>query len=87
VELGVLERVGVYEARLGGERAEVCVNLLDARESRIEAPASIEVGGGRVTPAGVGDAPTPREIWHWFVLAASVLLVLEWSVYAWRMRV
>ncbi|MFI4896747.1 MAG: hypothetical protein ACIARR_02860, partial [Phycisphaerales bacterium JB059] len=87
VDLGVLERVGVYEARRGGASTEVCVNLLDAAESRIDTPRSIEVGGGRVTPASVGDAPAAREVWHWFVLAASVLLVLEWTLYAWRMRV
>lgn len=33
------------------------------------------------------DADAPRrEVWPWFVLAAVVLLTLEWFVYAWKMR-
>ncbi len=86
INLGVLERAGVYriENEPGGA---VCVNLLDAHESLIASPATIQIGGREIEARGRGDAPVPREVWHWFVLGAAVLLVLEWGLYAWRMRV
>lgn len=85
INLGILERVGVYS--IDGSDASVCVNLLNERESRLSSPESIEVGGRPVEPSGAADAPAPREIWHWLVLAAAGLLALEWFLYAWRMRV
>ncbi len=86
INLGVLERAGVYriENAPGGA---VCVNLLDPHESLIASPGTIEIGGREIEPRGRGEAPVPREIWHWLVLGAAVLLILEWGVYAWRMRV
>lgn len=85
VNLGVLERVGVY--RVEGTDRVVCVNLLDEQESRLDSPEFIEVGGRAVGAARASEAPIAREVWHWFVIAAAVLLALEWTLYAWRMRV
>ncbi len=88
VNLGVLERVGVYRVEgVEGPRGSVCVNLLDPRESLIASPETISVGGRPIESPKDAGAPIPREIWRWFILCAAVLLALEWFLYAWRMRV
>ncbi len=87
VTLGVLPRVGVYEVTgaIPDDRL-LCVNMLDEVESRVNSVESLEVAGREAT-AGTAGSAAPREIWHWFVAAALGLLVLEWCVFALRMRV
>jgi len=64
------------------------VNLFDAKESSLEAPAVLAVPGGAIAAAGDGTSTgEPREIWHWFVLAAVGLLVVEWLAFGVRARV
>ncbi len=88
--LGILPRAGVYE--LAGATAadsdvpRVPVNLLDDWESRIGSSSNIDAGGSSTPATGIGSA-TPREIWHWLVALAAGLLMLEWLLFAWRMRV
>lgn len=83
VGLGVLERAGVYEVSGGSALA---VNLVDEVESACATADAIEVAGTEVRANGTGLGGR-TEIWHWFVMAAGVLLVVEWIVYAARMRV
>ena len=85
VALGVLERAGVYaiEGEATVELA-VAVNLVDETESTLASPALLEVAG-RAVP-GVAGGPARREVWAWFVMAAGALLLVEWVVYAWRVR-
>lgn len=86
VTLGPVARAGVYTVRGdGAEERVVCVNVTDATESALASPEVIDVGGVRVS-AGAGLAG-PREIWAMLVMAAGVLLVVEWLVYAARVRV
>ncbi|MDX2146278.1 MAG: VWA domain-containing protein [Planctomycetota bacterium] len=61
----------------------VAVNLCDATETSLAVNPSVVVGGARVEPR---RDERPREVWHWFVLVAAGLLVLEWFVYAARSR-
>lgn len=88
--LGILPRAGVYE--LAGATAadsdvpRVPVNLLDEWESRIGASSSIDAAGSSTPATGIGSA-APREIWHWLVAFAAGLLMVEWVLFAWRMRV
>jgi hypothetical protein len=87
VSLGLLDRAGVY--RVTGVREEdavVAVNLCDERESGLAA-ADVRVPGATVERSATGEKEGWREIWHWFVAAALLLLTVEWFVYAWRMRV
>lgn len=85
VALGLIERAGLYEARGAAPGYErVAVNLLDSTESSLRVAPALDLLGGAL-PASSG-APAPREVWHWFVLAALGLLSIEWFVYAWRMR-
>lgn len=89
VNLGVVERAGVYRARGASDAvadgAVVAVNLVDASESAIalgEGPGVVG-GAGDVEVGGRGS----REIWPWLVVAAVVLLSVEWVLNGWRMRV
>lgn len=88
IGLGVMERAGVYrlEGAAGADvEALLAVNLADEHESAIGTRDAIQVGG-TAAQAGEGDSG-PREIWHWFVTAALVLLAIEWLLHAWMMRV
>jgi von Willebrand factor type A domain/Aerotolerance regulator N-terminal len=80
--LPVLPRAGVYEIEQqpSGESQPLAVNLADARESLLASPETISVGGVRQS-AVTAARTAPREIWHWFVLAAMGLLVVEWLLY------
>ncbi|MCA9311780.1 MAG: hypothetical protein KDA21_11280, partial [Phycisphaerales bacterium] len=87
VSLGVLPRVGVYEAEGAiAEDSIICVNLVNERESLVTTTDTMEVAGQDTDAASTGRA-APREIWHWFVAAALGLLAIEWCLFAWRMRV
>lgn len=82
--LGVLDAAGVW--RVGG--APVPVNLLDERESSLEAPRSLTVPGAQ---ARAGErtrgAAEPREIWPWLLIGAAGLLLVEWLLFGLRVRV
>jgi hypothetical protein len=78
VSLGLLPLAGVY--RIVGESGPgslIPVNILDLDESMAKTFKSIEVGGQRVGENGPAEGSV-REIWHWLVMAAAGLLVIEW---------
>lgn len=86
VNVGVIPRAGVYRAEGGeGPASVVAVNMASEHESALGVADALRVGGEAVA-AGAGDGG-PREVWHWFVLAAFVLLALEWFLHAWFTRV
>lgn len=87
VNLGLLPLVGVYSVAGAVEDDSVLpVNLFDPVESAIATAESVDISGQRAEAGALSDA-APREIWHWFIIAALILLTLEWILYAWRMRV
>lgn len=87
VPLGVLDRVGVYRVS-GAAPGEdlLTVNLLNPRESAVRTEQAVRIAG-RSASAGTLATAAPREVWHWFVLAALALLCIEWTLFAWRSRV
>jgi hypothetical protein len=89
VGVGVLPRAGVYRIDTGADAGDagpaIAVNLLDEGESAIATADTLRVSGESVSAAAGGSGP--REIWEWFVLAALLLLALEWFLHAWMMRV
>jgi len=85
VGIGTLERAGLYSVR-GGSPDRLGVSLLHARESAIVVRDSLDIAGQSVEGRADGSR-RPVELWHWFVLAAGVLLAIEWALYAVRMRV
>ncbi|MCH8269782.1 MAG: BatA and WFA domain-containing protein [Planctomycetes bacterium] len=86
VSLGVLERVGVYRMSVDGEPiAAVAVNLDSRTERMLGGVDAVTIGGENL--ASTGGGAEPREVWHWFVLGAMVILTCEWLLNAAQMRV
>ncbi|MFG0325656.1 MAG: VWA domain-containing protein [Phycisphaerales bacterium JB037] len=85
VPIGRLEAAGVYRVS-GAREPAIALGLFSEIESAGAPRDAIEVGG-RPVDARSGVATRPTEVWHWFILAAAILLALEWIVYAFRMRV
>ncbi len=84
VSLGLLARAGVYTLAGAQEPTTVCVNLADPLESSLVVRDRVRIGSADAV-AGEGG-PAPREVWRWFVLAGACLAMVEWLLYAWRMR-
>jgi hypothetical protein len=61
------------------------VNLFDGQESNPEPRAAVQLGAEEVQAGKVRSQP--QEWWRWFVLAALVLLLLEWYIYNRRIYV
>ncbi len=80
------DRVGVYEVT-GKEFSEkFAVNLLDESESDIRPADKIETGDQEIAGSTIYEVSN-REIWGILVLAALVLLAVEWWVYHRRILV
>jgi hypothetical protein len=87
---GDTEQVGVYQVRRDdGIERSFAVNLLDAQESNIIPQARVKIGPDEKEAGKDQDRPwhQPRELWKWIVLAALVLLLLEWYIYNRRIYV
>ena len=86
-DLGVIARSGVYRAEGADESARVvAVNVLDANETSIIVRESVEFAGSPAQSVRAGGFVL-REVWHWFVIAAAILLAIEWVLYGLRMRI
>ncbi|MCC6677357.1 MAG: VWA domain-containing protein [Phycisphaerales bacterium] len=85
--VGRIERAGVYriEGAPAGPQGLVCINLLDETESGLRVEPAMEISGRPVRPYAAEQSS--REVWPWFIAAAAALLVIEWFLYAFRMRV
>lgn len=85
VPLGMLGRAGLYNVSAGGVSRPVVVNLLDSGESGLAWITPEGAEALATAPMG-GVATEQREIWRLFILAAALLLLVEWLVYARRAR-
>lgn len=81
--LGFTELAGVYTVE-GGVEPAAAVNLLDAGESLLATADEVSIGGRTVRSH---ESEGSRELWHFFVLGAVLLLAVEWLAYAARARV
>lgn len=82
--LGVFPRAGVWQGS-GIRPPAIAVNFTNADESRLETRDQLTIGGSTArTPDQLAG---PRELWPLFVAAAGLLLLVEWFVYASRVRV
>ena len=91
VPFGLLERAGLYRATGAAPPGDaLAVNLVSEAESSIVTSDTLDVISGSGDRAGTTSASAstggPREVWHWFVLAALVLSTLEWLAFARTMR-
>lgn len=84
VSLGVIPRTGVWRSR-EADPPVVAVNFLNAEESRLDAEPDLVVGGAQARQAD--QIAGPRELWPLLVAIAGGLLVVEWFLYAARVRV
>lgn len=86
ISLGHVARTGLYVVRGGasGSDRAVAVNLVNATETALASPDTVQIDGKPVAMISTGRGQ--REVWHWFVLAALALLGVEWLVYAARVR-
>lgn len=89
--MGIPRLAGVYRLQARGPDDQVersiAVNLLDPRVSALQTSDMVEIAGRPMGGSvGATQERSLREIWSWFVLAAGILLSVEWFVYAWRMR-
>lgn len=80
--VGSLPFAGVYRIN---ERPILAASLLDPIETSLATSAELSIAGRSLAGTGVEEL-APREIWHWFVIAAVALLAVEWFAYALAMR-
>lgn len=83
--LGVLPLAGVWTATVANQQYPIAVNLLDADESSLQTSDTLIIAGTTIH-ADTKPGTALREIWHWLIVAALVLLALEWFVFALRSR-
>lgn len=92
---GPVERSGVYTLRWSGEAGRsdvvvggdvvraIAVSMQDPVESRVESRATLELPRGEVAAVtreeGARDRAT--RLWPWLLLAAALVLLVEWWVY------
>jgi hypothetical protein len=79
--------VGVYDVSWADKVGyRFAVNLFDPQESQIEPRDELKIGEDQVKQT---QEPVKKrqELWPWFLLAALVLLLLEWYVYNRRISV
>jgi hypothetical protein len=83
VSLGVINRAGVYRST-DSSPPVIAVNMLSSAESRLGVSSQLVIGG---RDAPKLEATLGRiEIWHYLISAAGILLVIEWLLYASRVR-
>jgi len=83
--VGVIPRVGLYSVT-GADHNSVAINLSDPHESMLKAEDAVRVAGRQIESSGSARA-RPREVWIWFVIAAGMLLLIEWVVFGVQSRV
>jgi hypothetical protein len=82
---GGTEALGIYDVASDSWRSAFAVNLLDAGESNIEPLNVVQLGDEKIQS---GQArKEPHDLWKWVVLAAFLLVLLEWYVYNRRVYV
>jgi hypothetical protein len=83
VYFGSTEVAGPYVVTQGDTSEQYAVNMLDRNESAITPAEALTIGRAEVK-AERGRVKQNRELWRFFVMAALVVLMVEWSVYSRR---
>ena len=76
-------RAGLYVVTCGERVEYYAANLLDPNESAITPAASLDIGRSQVA-AQRKRIQQNRELWRWLVLAAVLVLSVEWWIYTRR---
>jgi hypothetical protein len=80
LQIGMLEHAGDYLVQGTKGQTHLAVNLCNAGESELASVQELSIAGRKVETGGL--ALGKREIWHWCVVMALVLLSIEWVAYA-----
>jgi len=81
-------RVGVYAVGTADQPSQFyAVNLLEPQESRIEPRAKIELAGVELAAQEQGVQRANMPLWPLLVLAALVLVCVEWLAYNLKIRI
>ncbi|MFK7882784.1 MAG: VWA domain-containing protein [Phycisphaerales bacterium] len=82
--IGPLERIGIYQVE-NAQPARLAVSLLDADESSLSISENAQLGptGGKAITAGSGR----RELWPIALIAAVVVMTIEYLLHAARARI
>ena len=80
------KHAGVYEISGPGLAMRIAANLSDPQESNIK-PHTLSVRGERANAPTGFSSSLRREIWIYLLLAALVLLLVEWATYNRRITV
>lgn len=76
---------GLHRVHAGEDHRLIAGNLSDPRESDCAPVATLDVNGTRATAPRAGRAGVRRELWRYLLLAAMLILTVEW--YTWHRRV
>lgn len=77
------EAIGIYEAtnnETGNLDQLLAVNLLDPRESNLTVRDELNIGFEEISKT-VDVVPARKEYWTWVILAALIVLLVEWYIY------
>lgn len=77
---GDTERAGVYRVTAPGFERAFAVNLLSRDESDTRPRDRLQFGR-RPVQAGAATTRSAQEVWRWLILAALLVLALEWWVF------
>jgi hypothetical protein len=72
-----LNKQGIYTVNENGSERRIAVNLTNAEESRLGRPLSLST---IPIPPPVAPETTGQPLWPWLLVAAMLLLGLEWWI-------
>ncbi|MCZ7684291.1 MAG: VWA domain-containing protein [Sandaracinaceae bacterium] len=80
-------RAGFYTLRAGDQEDVFAANLGPSREAIVAPAERLEIAGARAEPPEIGAPGTRTELWMLLVLAALLVITLEWFTYHRRVTV
>jgi len=86
VAYGKTAKAGLYTVTSGEKTLKYAANLTSTNESEIRPMKHLEVGSTKIAAKG-SASPKNREIWPELLIAAFVILMVEWYVYNRRVYV
>ncbi|MBK7406355.1 MAG: VWA domain-containing protein [Phycisphaerales bacterium] len=93
IAYGPIRKAGLYAATWTGQAAAgdskeggrvsrtYAANLLDPAESDVAAAPMLRLSGQAITPEKADEAKAMFRLWPWCILAALLVLMLEWYIY------
>ena len=77
------EQAGPYLVEKGDKVEHFAVNLASMKESSITPAATLNLGRAEIK-ATAARAIQDMELWRWIIMAALLVLIVEWWIYSRR---